>query len=76
MGHIVLELTSLSYKPKSRERSAHPRRHVTFAMSEQKSAYPAHTREPDEDEADKPVVFSDRTADSEDEDDKPLVQFT
>ena len=29
----------------------------------------------DEDEDDKPLVRSDRTADSDDEDDKPLVQF-
>ena len=32
MGHIVLDLTSLAYQPKSRERAAHPKRHVTFAM--------------------------------------------
>ena len=43
MGHIVLDLTSLPYKPKSRERSAHPKRHVTSALSEQQSSYPAHT---------------------------------
>ena len=36
MGHIVLDLTSLTHQPKSRERSAHPKRLVTFAMSEQK----------------------------------------
>ena len=38
MGHIVLDLTSLAHQPttKSRERSGHPRRHVTFAMSERK----------------------------------------
>ena len=38
MGHIVLDLTSLAYQPttESRERSGHPRRHVTFAMSERK----------------------------------------
>ena len=35
MGHIVLDLTSLTYQPKSRERSAHPKRHETFALSEQ-----------------------------------------
>ena len=29
MGHIVLDLTSLTYQPKLRERSAHPKRHVT-----------------------------------------------
>ena len=44
MGRIVLDLTGLTYQPKSRERSAHPKRRVTFALSEQKSAYPAHTR--------------------------------
>ena len=74
MGHIVLDLTSLAYQPKSRERSARPRKHVTFALSEQKSAHPAHTRELDEDEDNKPLVRPDRTAVSEDEDDKHLVQ--
>ena len=54
MGHIVLDLTSLAYQPKSRERFAHPKRHVTFAPSELQLAYPAHTRELDEDEDDKP----------------------
>ena len=56
--HIVLDLTSLAFQPKSRERSPHPKRHVTFALSEQKSAYPAHTRELDEDDADKPSCLS------------------
>ena len=74
MGHIVLDLTSLAYQPKSRERSAHPKRHVTFALSKQKSTYPAHTRELDEDDDDKPLVCPDRTAVSENEDDQPLVQ--
>ena len=74
VGHIVLDLTSLAYQPKSRERSAHPKRHVTFALSEKKSAYPAHTTERDEDEDDKPLVCPDRTAVSEDEGDKPLAQ--
>ena len=34
MGHIVLDLTSLAYQPTtiSRERSGHPKRHVTFVM--------------------------------------------
>ena len=36
MEHIVLDLTSLAYQPKSRERSPHPKRHVTFALSDQK----------------------------------------
>ena len=75
MGHIVLDLTSLAYQPKSRARSARPKKHVTFfALSEQKSAYPARTRELDEDEHDKPLVCPDRTAVSQDEDDKPQVQ--
>ena len=43
VGHIVLDLTSLAYQPKSRERSAYLKRerHVTFDLSEQESAYPA-----------------------------------
>ena len=45
MGHVVLDWRSLAYQPKSSERSPHPKRHVTFALSEQKSAYPAHARE-------------------------------
>ena len=36
MGYLVLDLTSLSYQPKSRERSASPTKHVTFALSKQK----------------------------------------
>ena len=38
MGHIVLDLTNLAYQSttKSREQPGHPKRHVTFAMSEQK----------------------------------------
>ena len=39
-------------------------------------AYPAQTRELDEDEDDQPLVRSNCNADSEDEDDKPLVQST
>ena len=35
---IVFDLTSLACQPKSRER------HLTFALSEQKSAHPAHTQ--------------------------------
>ena len=60
MGHIVLDLTSLAYQPttKSRERSGYPRRHVTFAMSERKPAYPAHAQDmhDDEEEDEKPLV--------------------
>ena len=40
MGHSVLDLTTLAYQPKSRERSARPKRHVTLALSQRKSAYP------------------------------------
>ena len=40
----------------------------------QKSAYPAHSHELDDDEDDKPLVRSDRATVSEEEDDKPLVQ--
>ena len=73
MGQIVLDMTSLTYQPQSRERSTHPQRHVTFALTE-KSLYPVHSPELDEDDDDKPLIRSDRAADSEDEDDKPLVQ--
>ena len=52
MGHIVLDLTSLAY----------PKRHVTFPLSEQKLACPAHTRELDEDEDDEALVCPDHTA--------------
>ena len=75
MGHIVLNLTSLAYPPKLRERSARPTKHVTLTESQKKSAYPARPQELDDDEDDKPVVHSDRTtvSEGEDEDDKPLV---
>ena len=43
------------------ERSGYPKRHVTFAMSERKPAYPAHAPDMHEDG---------------DEDDKPLVRPT
>ena len=69
MGHIVLDLTSLPCQPKSRERSTHPQRHVTFAFTDQKSVYPVHSPEFDEDEDDKPFVRSDSAADFDDEDD-------
>ena len=36
--------------------------------------YPIHSPELDEDDDDKPLVRSDRAADSEDEDDNPLAQ--
>ena len=78
LGNIVLDSTCPAYQPKSRERSARPTNHVTFALSQRKSAYPAHLQELDDDEDDKPSVLSDRTAvsEEEDEDDKPLVQLT
>ena len=69
-----MDLTSLAYQPKSRERSAHLKRHVTFALSEQKSAYPAHARELDEDDDDKPLVCPEPITVSEDEDDERLVR--
>ena len=61
MGHIVLDLTSLTKQPttKSSNRSGHPKEHVIFAMSERKPAHPAHAQDMDEDK---------------DEDDKPLVR--
>ena len=55
-------------------RCARPKKHVTFALSEQKLACPAHTRELDEDEDDEPLVRPDRTVVSEEEDDQPLMQ--
>ena len=61
MRHIVLDLTSLAYQPKSREGSARPTKHETFALMAKKSAYPAHSQELDGHEDDKPVVRSDRT---------------
>ena len=72
----MLDLTGLAYQPKSRERSARPTKHVTFALSQRKSAYPARAQELDDDENDKPLVRPDRTtvSEEEDEDDKPLVQ--
>ena len=33
MGRIVLDLSSLTYHPKSRERSVHPTKHVMLALS-------------------------------------------
>ena len=61
MGLFVLDLTSLAYQPttKSHEQTGHPKRHVTFAMSVRRPAYPAHAPDMDEDK---------------DEDDKPLVR--
>ena len=36
MGHVVLDLTSLAYQPKSLERLACPTKHVTSALSKRK----------------------------------------
>ena len=74
MRHMVLDLTGLAYQPKSRERSGHPRRHITFTMTEQKLAYPAHTRDLQEDEDDGSLEHPDHTVVSDDEDDQPRVQ--
>ena len=74
IGHIVLDLTCLANLPKSRERSAHLKRHATFALLKHKTAYPAHSRELDEDDDDKPLVRPDRSIVSEDDDEEPLVQ--
>ena len=73
MGQNVFDLTSRAYHPKSRERFDRSKKHVTFPISEQKLAYPIHTRELYENEDDKPLVRPDRTVVSEEEDDKPLV---
>ena len=76
VGHIVLDMTSLAYHPKLREQSARPTKHVTVALSQRKSTYPARVQELDDDEDDKPFVRPDSTTVSEkDEDDKPLVQL-
>ena len=72
IGHIVLDLTSLAYHPKSRERFDHPKGHLTFPK--QKSAYPPDKRELDENDDDKSFVRPDRAIVSEDEDDEPLVK--
>ena len=63
MGHIVLDLTSLTYKPttKSSDRPGNTKRHVPFAISEREQANPVHAPDMHEDE---------------DEDDKPLVRPT
>ena len=76
MGHIVLDLTSLTYQPttKSSDRLGIRRRHVTFAILERKPAYPAHTQSISEDEDDGPFVQPDHAVVSDDEDDQPLVR--
>ena len=55
MGHIVLDLTSLACQPNSRERSARPTKHVSFALLQPKLAYPAHLQELGDDKDDKPL---------------------
>ena len=70
----MLKLTSLAYQPNSRELPVRPKKHVTFALWEQKSTCPTHTRELDEDENDQPLVCPDRIVASDDKDDEPLVQ--
>ena len=50
------------------------RRDMYLLCHNKKSAYPAHTRELDEDEDDRPLVRPDRPTVSADEYDKPLVQ--
>ena len=76
MGQMVLDLTSLAYQPKSRERSARPTKHVTFAPSQQKSAHPARAQELEDGEDDKPLVLplSTSVSEEEDEDDEPVAQ--
>ena len=66
--NIVLDLTSLAYQPKSRERSSRPTKHVTFALSQRKSAYPARVQKLDDDEDDRLLVGPDHTTVSEEED--------
>ena len=60
MRHIVLDLTTLTFQPKTklREQPGHPKRHATFAMSERRPTYPAHAPDmhEDKDEDDKPLV--------------------
>ena len=86
MGHILLDLTNLAYQltTKSREQLGHPKRYVTFAMSERRPANPAHApdTDEDEDEDDKPLVRpasrkepakEKRDVDTDDEDLSPLV---
>ena len=76
MGHIAWDLTSLAYQPKSRERLSRPAKHVTFALSQRRSMYPARVQKLDDDEDDRPLVGSDPStiSDEEDEDNKLLVQ--
>ena len=68
MGHIVLDLTSLAYQP------VHPKRHVTFAMSKRKPAYPAHAQDKHEDDDERLLAQRDHTVVSDDGDDQLLVQ--
>ena len=74
MGHTALDLTSLAYQPKSRERSARPTKHVTSAFAQRESAYQARVQKLDDDENGRALVGPDHTtvSEEEDEDDKPL----
>ena len=57
MWHIVLDLKSVTFQPESHERSTHPQRHVTFALTgKKKPVYPVHSPERDEDGDDKRLV--------------------
>ena len=56
MGHIVLDLTSLAYQPKSRELSAHPKRHVTGEDDDEPLVCPDRTAVT-EDEDDQPPLW-------------------
>ena len=73
----MLDLTSLAYQPKSRERSARATRHVTFSLSHRKSAYPARVQKLDVDEDERPLVGPDNitVSEEEDEEDKLFVQL-
>ena len=86
MGHIVLDLTNIACQSttKSREQPGQPKRHVTFAMSERRPAYPAHApdMDQDQDEDDKALVRpasrkksaqEKRDPDTDDEDLSPLI---
>ena len=58
MGHIVLDLTSLTCQPttKSSDRSGHPKRHATFAMSEQRTTNLLYVRQQERNRSKKDVI--------------------
>ena len=72
MGHLALDLTSLTYQPtaKSSDRPGKPRRHA----SEREQAYPAHTQKTTSEEDDEHLVHQDHVFPSHDEDEQPLVR--